>query len=214
VRKIKALVDAGELGELYYFDSARVNLGLFRHDVSVLWDLAVHDLSIMDYLLPCRPVAVSACGISHIPGHPENLAYLTFYFEQRLIAHIHVNWLAPVKLRSTLIGGSRKMVVYNDLEASEKVKVFDKGITLSDAPELIHHLRVGYRTGDMAAPHLDTTEALRTELAHFVQCIRTGAPPISDGPAGLRVVQWLEGAVQSLAAHGAPVPLQPQEAIA
>jgi predicted dehydrogenase len=203
------------LGEIYYYDSVRINLGLFQHDVSVLWDLAVHDLAIMDYLLAERPVAVSATGMRHVPGEPENIAYLTLHFPSRLIAHIHVNWLAPVKVRRTLIGGSQKMIVYDDLEPSEKVKVYDKGITLSDHParrgEKLRQLRIGYRAGDMTAPHLDVTEALAHELQEFIACIETGSSPIADGHAGLRVVRILEAATRSLGARGAVVELDRQE---
>src|SRR5260370_20506011 len=167
VQKIKELGDAGELGHLYYWDSTRVNLGLFQHDVSVLVDLAVHDLSIMDYVLGARPVAVSATGIAHVPGQPVNTAYLTLFFDGDLLAHFHVNWLAPVKVRRTLIGGDRQMIVYDDIEPSEKVKVYDKGITLNAGQEEIYQSLVGYRTGDMWAPQVSLTEGLHTEVAHF-----------------------------------------------
>ncbi len=211
VRKIRELAEAS-LGEIYYYDSVRVNLGLFQHDVSVVWDLAVHDLSIMDYVLPARPVAVSATGISHVPGEPENIAYLNLFFDTNLIAHVHVNWLAPVKVRRTLIGGSRKMIVYDDLEPSEKIKVYDKGITLNGNPrangEKVYQALVGYRTGDMWAPHLDVKEALGTELREFAHCIEHGATPVADGQAGLRVVRILEAATRSLAGRGRVVELE------
>ena len=205
VRKIYELVNAGQLGELYYYDSVRVNLGLFQHDVSVLWDLAVHDLSIMDFLIGRLPVRIAATGIAHVEGQPVNMAYLTCFFEGTTIAHFHVNWLAPVKVRQTLICGSERMIVFDDLEGSEKVKVYDKGIVLGDPDEMNFEPRVGYRTGDMWAPRLDVTEALKVEAEHFVDCIRTGRKPDSDGQAGLRVVHILEAATQSLANHGAPV---------
>ena len=207
VRKIRELTAGGELGDIYYYDSVRVNLGLFQHDVSVVWDLAVHDLSIMDYVLGETPTAVSATGISHVPGAPENVAYLTLFFGRPLIAHVHVNWLAPVKVRQTLIGGSRKMVVYNDLEAAERIKVYDKGITVSSGAENIYKTMVGYRTGDMWAPQIDMTEALKTEAAHFVRCIEGREKPITGGEAGLRVVRILEAASRSLAERGRPVEL-------
>jgi predicted dehydrogenase len=211
VRKIRELAE-GSLGEIYYYDSVRVNLGLFQHDVSVIWDLAVHDLSIMDYVLPARPVAVSATGISHVPGEPENIAYLNLFFDTNLIAHVHVNWLAPVKVRRTLIGGSRKMIVYDDLEPSEKIKVYDKGITLNGNPkangEKVYQALVGYRTGDMWAPHLDVKEALATELREFAECIEKGSAPIADGRSGLRVVRILEAATLSLAQRGRVVELE------
>ena len=207
VRKMRALVDEGELGDLYYYDSVRVNLGLFQTDVDVIWDLAVHDLSIMDHVFSCRPVAVSASGMSHIQGKPTNVAFLTVFFENNAIAHLHVNWLAPVKIRRTLIGGSRKMIVYDDLEPSEKVKVYDKGITTDGDKESAYQQRIGYRTGDMWAPRLEVTEALEVEVDHFVRCIETGAPSLSDGRAGLRVVQILEAASRSLEERGRPVKL-------
>lgn len=208
VRKIRDMVTSGELGEIYYFDSMRINLGLFQHDVDVLWDLAVHDLSIMDFVLPSKPVAVSATGICHVPGRPENVAYLTLFFENSLIAHINVNWLAPVKVRQTLIGGSKKMIVYDDLEPSEKIKIYDKGITLSNSSDQLYESLVGYRTGDMWAPKLDSSEALRAEAQHFIDCIRTGEKPITDGECGLRVVEILEAATASMADRGRTIELK------
>ena len=208
VRKIHDLIASGELGDLYYYDSVRVNLGLFQHDVSVLWDLAVHDLAIMRYILPMKPLAVSATGITHVKGSPEDVAYLTLYFESSMIAHIHVNWLAPVKIRRTLIGGDRKMIVYDDLEPSEKIKIYDKGITLNNGAENVYQMLVGYRTGDMVAPHLDGSEALRSEAVHFLKCIQEGQRPLTDGQAGLQVVQLLEAATRSMQAMGQPVELE------
>jgi predicted dehydrogenase len=202
VRKSKELVTQDGIGEIYYYDSVRVNLGLFQHDVNVIWDLAVHDLAIMDYVLGLQPQAVSATGMSHVAGKPENIAYLTLFFDGNLIAHIHVNWLAPVKIRRTLIGGSNKMIVYDDLETSEKIKVYDKGITVSNGPETLYPMLVGYRTGDMWAPQLEVTEALQVEARHFVDCIDKGHQPITSGEAGLRVVRILEAASQSLALRG------------
>ncbi|MBE9189321.1 Gfo/Idh/MocA family oxidoreductase [Gloeocapsopsis crepidinum LEGE 06123] len=207
VRKMRELVATRIVGDIYYYDSVRVNLGLFQHDVNVLWDLAVHDLSIMDYVLQLEPYAVSATGISHVPGEPENIAYLTLFFENNLIAHIHANWLAPVKVRRTLLGGSQKMVCYDDLEPSEKVKVYDKGITVNGSSEKVYQMLVGYRTGDMWAPKLDMTEALQTEALHFIHCIQQGDHPITDGEAGLRVVKILEAATQSMKKQGGLVEL-------
>ncbi len=195
---------SGELGDLYYYDSTRINLGLFQPDVSVLWDLAVHDLSIMDDVLGQHPTAVSAHGISHVEGHPVNLAYLTLRFPGRLIAHLHVNWLAPVKVRQTLIGGSKRMIVYDDLEASEKVRVYDKGITLKDAGDgaSIYKMVAYRRTGDMIAPRLNMTEALEVEAEHFLRCIRGEEKPRSGGGQGVRLVRILEAAEQSLREDG------------
>ncbi len=213
VRKIKQMIDSGELGQLYYYDSVRVNLGLFQHDVNVLWDLAVHDLSIMDYVLRERPVAVAATGIAHLAGKPQNVAYLTCFFRNNFIAHFHVNWLAPVKIRRTLIGGDKQMIVYDDLEPSEKVKVYDRGVTLNNGRDGIYQMLVGYRTGDMRAPQLDMTEALQTEARHFVDCIQSGAQPMTDVCAGLRVVSILEAATASMLKRGQPVELEAMEAL-
>ncbi|QIR40502.1 Gfo/Idh/MocA family oxidoreductase [Tolypothrix sp. PCC 7910] len=214
VRKMRDLVVSNALGDIYYYDSVRVNLGLFQHDVNVIWDLAVHDLSIMSYVLQSQPYAVSATGMSHVPGEPENIAYLTLFFESNLMAHIHVNWLAPVKVRRTLIGGSQKMIVFDDLEPSEKLKVYDKGITLNGNTESVYQMLIGYRTGDMWSPQLDMTEALRTEGLHFINCIQKGDRPITDGEAGLRVVRILEAASQSLKQQGRLVELNLAEVAA
>ena len=205
VRKMRELAEAGELGELYYYDSVRINLGLFQHDVNVLWDLAVHDLAIMDYVIGDRPAAVSATGFAHVAGEPENIAYMTMFFDGPLMAHVHANWLSPVKIRRTLLGGSRRMLTFDDLEASEKVKVYDRGISLNPSPDNVYQMLVGYRTGDMWAPQLEIAEALHVEAAHFVDCIARGATPITDGEAGLRVVRLLESATESMTRRGAPV---------
>ena len=202
VRKMRELISTGALGEIYYYDAVRVNLGLFQHDINVIWDLAIHDLSIMDFVLPDKPVAVSATGISHVPGQPENVAYITLFFANRQIAHVHVNWLTPVKVRHTLIGGSEKMILYDDLEPSEKIKVYDKGITVTPRPEDVYKLLVSYRSGDMYAPRLDNTEALQNEVLHFIDCIENGAKPETDGQAGLRMVAMIEAAEKSLGGRG------------
>lgn len=209
VRKIREIVTSGRLGRLYYYDSVRVNLGLFQEDVNVLWDLAVHDLTIMDHVLDAPVRAVSATGAAHVPGRPVNQAYLTCFLDDDLLAHVHVNWLAPAKVRRTLIGGDRQMVIYDDLEPSEKVKVYDRGITVENEPdaEQAYALRVGYRTGDLWSPHLANGEALATETEHFADCIEHGTRPLSSGETGLRVVEILEAADRSLAARGAPVEL-------
>ncbi len=207
VRKIKELVGTNQLGRIYYYDSIRVNLGLFQHDVNVLWDLAVHDLAIMNFVLGKKPISVAATGISHVSGAPENIAYLTCFFEENLIGHIHANWLAPVKIRQTLIGGDKKMIVYDDVEVTEKIKVYDKGIVISDQPEKFYKMMVDYRAGDIWTPHLDTTEALKTEASYFLESIQKGKKPLSDGQAGLDVVHILEKASQSIAQKGLPVSL-------
>ena len=202
VMKMRELARDGTLGDIYYYDSVRINLGLFQHDVDVLWDLAVHDLSIMDDVLDQQPVAVSATGLAHVKGEPENIAYMTMFFEGQLIAHVHANWLAPVKVRRTLLGGSKRMIVFDDLDASEKIKVYDKGISLNPSPENVYQMLVGYRTGDMWAPQLAVREALATEAAHFAECITRSMTPRTDGHAGLRVVRLLEAASRSMRGQG------------
>jgi predicted dehydrogenase len=208
IRKIRELIASGQLGDIYYYDAVRVNLGLFQHDVNVIWDLAIHDLSIMDYVLPAKPVAISATGISHIPGQPENVAYITLFFAGAQIAHVHVNWLTPVKVRHTLIGGSEKMILYDDLDPSEKLKVYDKGISVTPRQEDVYKMLVSYRSGDMWAPRLDNTEALQTEAQHFIDCIENGTQPDTDGLAGLRMVQMIEAAETSLRGRGKLIELQ------
>jgi predicted dehydrogenase len=208
VRKVKELVSGGTIGDPYYYDSVRVNLGLFQKDVGVIWDLAVHDLSIMDYVFDYRPVAVSCTGMNHIAGQPEDVAYVTLFFNENFIAHLHVNWLSPVKLRRTLIGGSSKMIVYDDLEAYEKVRVHDKGLIVEANKEQTQQMLLrGYRSGDVWSPQLDIAEALGVELNHFVRCVLGEETPITDGNSGYRVVQILEAAEQSLHNNGVPVEL-------
>ena len=201
VMKIRQLLDEGTLGQLYYYDSTRVNLGLFQHDINVLWDLAPHDLSIMDYLIKTRPEAVVATGQGHLNGH-EDVAYMTLYFPEKVIAHINVNWLSPVKVRTTLIGGEKRMLVWNDLEADEKIKVYDKGVDITSR-EGVYELLVHYRSGDMWAPQVEQVEALRKEMGYFEECITKGKKPFNDGCAGLRVVKMLEAASESLSKKGA-----------
>ena len=212
VRKIKELVDHGALGRIQYYDSVRVNLGLFQPDVSVVWDLAVHDLSIMDYVLGTRPAAVSATGLSHVEGRPENIAYITLFFGEPLIAHVHVNWLSPVKIRRTLLAGSQKMIVYDDMEPTEKVKVYDHGITVTPDAESLYKVLVGYRMGDMWAPKLDGTESLSAEFRHYVHCLETGERPLTDAHAGLRVVRILEAATLSMKDRGRLIELKRERA--
>lgn len=205
VRRIKELISKREIGDVYYYDSVRINLGLFQHDVDVIWDLAVHDLSIMDFVLSRRPRAVSATGIAHIPHGRPNTAYLTLFFDESLIGHIHANWLSPVKIRRTLIAGSRRMIVYDDIEPSEKVKIYDKGISFDNSPDNVSKMLISYRAGDMWAPHLDIAEALGVEVRHFVECIVKSRRPITDGEAGLRTIRVLEAATKSMADRGRPV---------
>ena len=201
VRKMKEIITSGRLGELYYFDSVRVNLGLFQHDVNVIWDLAPHDLSIMDYLLEQRPLAVSAIGSCHVGNDLEDIAYLTLQFENNLIANFHVNWLAPVKIRKTLIGGTKSMIVYDDTEASEKLKIYDKGIEVTTR-EGVYDTLVQYRTGDMLSPKLEQTEALSLAAQHFIDCVKHDKKPLTDGVSGLNVVRILEASEVSIKNQG------------
>src|SRR4051812_3280021 len=214
VRKMADIIRSGDLGRVYYYDSTRVNLGLFQRDVSVISDLAVHDFSILDHLLGEHPTAVSASGINHFPGTPENLAYITLFYESGTIAHVNVSWLAPVKVRNILVGGSKKMITYDDLEPSEKVKIYDKGVSFTDDPAKIHEMRVGYRTGDMWAPKLDASEALRVEGEHFVDCIEQKKTSLTDGRLGLRVVELIEAATSSMRGRGETVYVQRKEKVA
>ena len=200
VKKIRQLLDQGILGKLYYYDSTRVNLGLFQHDVNVIWDLAPHDLSLMDHLIPQKPEAIVATGQTHLNGF-EDVAFITLYFPEQMIAHLNVNWLSPVKVRTTLIGGEKKMLVWNDLEADEKIKLYDKGVDVTSR-EGLYNLLVNYRSGDMWAPQIEQIEALHGELAYFIDCIIKDKTPVNDGEAGLRVVKMLEAASESLRDRG------------
>ena len=200
VRRIQKLLKDGTLGNLYYYDSTRVNLGLFQHDVNVIWDLAPHDLSIMNHLLHKDAEAISATGQAHLNSH-EDIAFITAYYPDKMIAHVNVNWISPVKVRTTLIGGEKKMLVWNDLEADEKLKIYDKGVDVK-SQEGVYHLLVSYRSGDMWAPQVEQVEALRLELGYFTDCIRKNERPFNDGCAGLKVVRMLEAASASLAKRG------------
>jgi predicted dehydrogenase len=200
VRKIRELTESGALGDLYYYDSLRVNLGLFQHDVSVIWDLAPHDLAIMDHVIKGEPEAIVATGERHLNGM-EDVAFMTIYFPRNVIAHINVNWLSPVKIRTTLIGGQKKMLVWNDLVADEKIRVYDKGVQIASG-EGIRDLLVSYRTGDMWAPQVEQIEALHVELDYFADCIMNGKTPFNDGHAGLRIVRMLEAADASIEKRG------------
>jgi predicted dehydrogenase len=201
VRKIRQLLDEKALGKLYYYDSMRVNLGLFQHDINVLWDLAPHDLAIMDHLIGSVPEAVVATGQKHLNGH-EDIAFMTLYFPEKVIAHINVNWLSPVKIRMTMIGGEKKMLLWNDLVADEKIRLYDKGVDIT-SQEGVYNMLVNYRSGDMWAPRVEQGEALRRELEYFVDCVSTGQEPFNSGRSGLRVVKILEAASRSLEQRGA-----------
>jgi predicted dehydrogenase len=207
VNKIKELVDNDTLGDLYYFDSTRVNLGLFQHDVNVIWDLAPHDLSIMDYIIDEKPDSITASGKAHFNNGLEDIAYITVNFSNNMIAHFNVNWLSPVKIRSTLIGGEKKMLVWNDLEADEQIKVYDKGVDII-SKKGVYELLVSYRSGDMFAPKVAQTEALKLEAEHFIDCILNNKTPLNDGLSGLRVVRILEASNESLKNNGKMIQLK------
>ncbi len=210
IRKIKEMMRDGELGDLLYFDSVRINLGIFQSDINVVWDLAPHDLSIMDFLVERKPVVLTATGSCHVEANIENIAYLMLKFDDSFIAHFHFNWLSPVKIRRTLIAGSRKMIVYDDIEPTEKVRVYDKGIVASrsgNGTEEKYQTLVSYRTGDVWVPKLDTTEALRHVSVEFLETIRESRAPLTDGHAGLRVVRMLEAAQASIEGGGKTVEL-------
>ncbi|MEO0122876.1 MAG: Gfo/Idh/MocA family oxidoreductase [candidate division WOR-3 bacterium] len=206
VRKIKEIIESGEIGKILYFDAVRVNLGLFQHDVNVLYDLATHDISIMLYLLNKNPKAVSAIGIGHY-NTIEDIAYMTLFFDDNCIAHFHVNWLAPVKVRRILIGGSQKMIVYDDMETVEKIKVYDKGVEIK-TKEGIYKTLIEYRTGDMYAPKFDTTEPLSVLIREFIDAIKNGGEPLSNGKTGLEVIKILNAAQKSLKNNGCIVELK------
>lgn len=207
VRKIKEIIDSGDIGDIYYFDSVRVNLGLFQHDVNVVWDLAPHDISIMDYIINRPAESIVATGSDHLGNGLEDVAYLTIFYPDRIIAHIHVNWLSPVKIRLTQISGSKQMIVWDDNSPSEKVKIYDKGIEVIQTADQVYHTLIQYRTGDMYCPKISQTEALAVEVDHFAECIQKGIRPISDGQCGWRVVQILESAEKSIKNHGKEIRL-------
>ncbi len=207
VRKIKQIIEAGELGDILYFDSVRVNLGLFQHDVNVIWDLAPHDISILEYCTGKKPVSVNATGssiVKYSDRNLENIAYMTVNFEDNSIGHFHVNWLSPVKIRRIIIGGSRKMLVFNDMEPMEKIKIYDSGVSINSREDVYETL-VRYRTGDMFSPAIDNKEALAEECNHFFDSIAVNKPTITSGQSGLYVVKILEAAGKSLKNNGVPV---------
>jgi predicted dehydrogenase len=206
VRKLRELVAAGELGQLVCFDSVRSNLGLYRPDVNVLWDLAVHDVSIMDYALKPKVVAVSATGVANVPGLPEASAFMTCYLAGNALAHVHADWFAPVKGRTTTITGDRRMIVYDDNEPVEKIRVWDRGVTVTPG-EAGKPPTLAYRNGAAVAPELEKLEALSVAARHFAESIETGKKPITDGELGLRVVEVLEAAIESMKGRGRPVEL-------
>jgi predicted dehydrogenase len=197
VRKMRKIIDDGELGTLFFYDSVRVNLGLFQHDINVIWDLAPHDFSIMNYLIDYEPTALSAWGTEHFGRKLEDVAYVAVHFDNGFIAHFHCNWLSPVKIRKTLISGNKKMLVWDDLSSDEKVKIYDRGVDIKNT-EGVHNLLVSYRSGDVHVPKVEHTEALKSEVDYFVDCVENNKKPFNDGEAGLKVVKMLEAADKSL----------------
>ena len=208
VKKMKEVISSQNLGDIYYFDSVRVNLGLFQPDINVVWDLAPHDISIMDYLIPGKPKSVVAIGGSHTGNNIEDIAYVTVVYSTELMAHFHINWMSPVKIRRIIIGGSKKMIVFDDLDPAEKIKIYDKGILLAKSDKKVFYQNIiQYRIGDMYAPKIDQTEALKVLIDHIVDCIIKKKKPVTDGESGLRVVRILEAADKSIKKGGAKITL-------
>ena len=205
VQKMREIVNSGELGDLFFYDSVRVNLGLFRHDVNVIWDLAPHDFSIMNYLIDEKPTAITATGSEHFGRNLEDIAYVTVHFNNNFIAHFHCNWLSPVKVRKTLISGSKKMLIWDDISPDEKVKIYDKGVDVDI--KNIHELLVSYRSGDVRIPRVENTEALKLEAEYFAECVEKNWKPFNDGEAGLEVVRMLQASDESLKKDGKKIRL-------
>jgi predicted dehydrogenase len=208
IRLIKQIVDSGDLGELLYVDSVRINLGLFQRDVNVIWDLAPHDLSIIEYVLGRQPRSIAASGCGHVDADIEDMAYINLDYGGGLLANIHVNWLSPVKVRQMIFAGTRKSLILNELNTVEPVKIYDRGIDVSEPLEQRRRLMVSYRSGDILSPEIQPGEALQSAVTHFAQCIADGTAPISDGRLGLRVVQMLESATRSIRAQGGRMVLE------
>jgi len=214
VTRVREALHTGELGELHYFDSVRINLGLVQHDIDVMWDLAPHDLSIIDYVLPegVRPIAVSAHGADPIGADRACVVYLTLYLNTGAIAHVHANWLSPIKVRTVIVGGSKRTLVWDDMNPAQRVTIYDRGVDVAAPDELNvderRQMAISYRTGDMIAPSLAEKEALGQMIAAFGASIRTGTPSLTDGRAGLRVLGILEAASRSLANGGETISLE------
>ncbi len=207
VQAIHDLIEAGRVGDVYYYDSIRVNLGLFQRDVNVIWDLAAHDIAILDFLIKAKPVAITASAAAFLPDRPENMAHLSVYFDNGALAHLNVNWMAPVKVRQTLIGGSQRMIIYDDMQNSEKVKIYDRGVDLAGSADSLREKLISYRMGEMSAPAISPKEALITEIEQFLRSVETAERPPSDGESGLRVVEMLAAASRSTALRGQPIEL-------
>jgi len=207
VRRIKEIVQSGELGELYYVDSIRINLGAYERDVNVVWDFAPHDLSIVDYVLEREPRSVAAWGCAHADSVVEDMAHVNVDYDDRLQANFHVNWLSPVKIRQVIFAGSRKSLIFNELDPNEPIKVYDREISLGSSLDERRKLLISFRAGDVRSPYIEPGEPLQGAVSHFADCVRDGTTPISDGLLGLRVVRLLESATRSLRAQGGRVVL-------
>lgn len=206
IQKIKSVIDIGEIGDVRYFDSTRINLGLFQPDINVLWDLAPHDVSILDFITKEKPISLSATGISHTQNKLENIAYMTIFYQSDFIAHFTSSWTSPLKIRKILIGGSKKMILYDDVEPTEKLKIYDTSYRMA-SDEDKHRVLIDYRVGDIYIPKIEQKEALQAVTADFITAINTGKAPMSDGQSGLNVVKILEAAEQSIKQRGKEIKL-------
>jgi len=209
VEKMKSLVEAGELGEVFYVSSIRVNLGLFQEDINVIWDLAPHDISILNYIFGREPVTVSTFARSYIRPGIEDVAFIVLQYARGVVAHIHVSWLDPCKIRRTTLVGSKKMLVYDDTSTLEKIRVYDKGVTIQPHYDTFGEFQLAYRFGDIVVPKINDVEPLKKECIHFIECIKNGTTPASDGKAGLSVVRVVERACESAKLGGAPLAMNP-----
>lgn len=209
VNKMKDLISSGELGHIYYVSTTRVNLGLFQEDINVVWDLAPHDVSILNYVLGAEPETVAAQGQAYIQSGIEDVAFLHLRYPGDIVAHTHVSWLNPDKIRRITVVGSRKMLVYDDVSTTEKIRVYDKGVSVQPHYDTFGEFQLSYRFGDIYTPRLDDNEPLKNECQHFVQCIQKRETPRSDGPSGLAVVRVMQLACESIRRNGEQIPLNP-----
>ncbi|HEX5131856.1 MAG TPA: Gfo/Idh/MocA family oxidoreductase [Candidatus Krumholzibacteria bacterium] len=209
VNKIKEVIDSGELGEILYISTTRVNLGIFQENINVLWDLAPHDVSILNYILGSQPESVSTQASSYIRPSVEDVAFLTLRYPNRVLAHVHVSWLNPNKLRSTTVVGSRKMLVYDDVSALEKIRIYDKGVTVTPHYDTFGEFHLSYRYGDILIPRLDDSEPLKVACQHFADCVQKGVTSRSSGENGLDVVRALDAAMVSLREDGRMIDVEP-----
>jgi predicted dehydrogenase len=213
VNKVKELIQAGELGDILYISTTRVNLGIFQEAINVVWDLAPHDVSILNYILDSTPDSVAAHGHSYIRGNVEDVAFLTFKYPKSILTHVHVSWLNPNKIRSTTVVGSKKMLVYDDISSLEKIRIYDKGVTVQPHYDTFGEFQLSYRFGDIFIPKLDDSEPLKVATQHFIDCIRKDLTPRSSGMDGLNVVRVIEASNESLRNSGNMITLNPAKAL-